>query len=188
VLDRDIRELLNDVYLNKYRSDGQSKVVPEMGLSGHAARIDIGVVNGELIGYEIKSDRDTLARLPGQLNVYCGIFDKITIICGSRYEEKLLEILPPYCGLYVAEQPRTGPGKLRHRREPKQNPERSGFMIASLLWHYEAKQLLKSQGLKGLSKLRCWDLWQLVADTFTLDEVSHHVRHLMKARIDWREQ
>ena len=187
MLDRDIRVLLEDVYLKKYRSDGQSKVVSEMGLAGHAARIDIGVVNGELIGYEIKSDRDTLARLPGQLEIYCGIFDKLTIVCGPRYEEKLLETLPTYCGLYVAENSETGVGCLRHRREPTQNPERSGFLIASLLWHHEAKDLLQRKGVKGLSKLRCWDLWHRVAETFTIDDVAHNVRHIMKARIDWRE-
>jgi len=187
MLDRDIRELLNEVYLAKYHADGVSKVVPEMGLSGHTARIDIGVVNGELIGYEIKSDRDTLARLPGQLEVYCGIFDKLTIICGPRYEEKLFDILPSYCGLYVAEKSRGGRGTLRHKREPEQNPERSGFMIASLLWQYEAKGLLQEKGLKGLSRLRCWDLWEQVASNYTLDEISYHVRRLIKDRQDWRE-
>jgi hypothetical protein len=187
MLDRDIRLLLDEVYLAKYHADGVSKVVPEMGLSGHIARIDIGVVNGELIGYEIKSDRDTLARLPGQLEVYCGIFDKLTIICGPKYEEKLFDILPSYCGLYVAEKSATGKPALRHKREPEQNPERNGLMIASLLWQHEAKKLLQEHGIKRLSKLRCWDLWQLIAVTFSIEDISTNVRRILKARVDWRE-
>jgi hypothetical protein len=55
MLDRDIRAYLYENYLRQYTEDKTARVVPEMGLSAHAARIDIGVVNGQLVGYEIKT-------------------------------------------------------------------------------------------------------------------------------------
>lgn len=39
-------------------------------MSAHVARLDTGVVNGQLVGYDIKSDHDNLDRLPGQMEVY----------------------------------------------------------------------------------------------------------------------
>ena len=191
MLDRDIRAYLYQTYLRKYTEDGTSCVVDEMGLSAHAARIDIGVINGQLVGYEIKSDRDNLDRLPHQLEVYNQIFDLVTVVCGPKHEKKLEAWLAngfAHCGLLVT-QKTDGASELREVRPATQNPNRSGYMIASLLWHEEAKQLLVELGLgKGLSRLRRWELWDLLAAHFAdIDELSHRVRAILKARTTWRE-
>jgi hypothetical protein len=147
MLDREIRAYIHSTYLRRYKTDG-SHVVEEMGLSAHAARIDIGVINGQLVGYEIKSDRDNLDRLPGQMQVYSQIFDRLTVICGPKHEQKLNAWLDEhfaYCGLMVT-QPSPLGGELREVRPATQNPARKGYAIASLLWHEEAKQLLIELG------------------------------------------
>jgi hypothetical protein len=186
MLDRDIRDYLYEDYLRQYTEDETACVVPEMGLSAHAARIDIGVVNGKLVGYEIKSDRDNLDRLPRQMEIYNKIFDLITVVSGPKHEKKLEAWLPPHCGLLVTQE---GQG-LRVVRKASQNPERNGYMIASLLWHKEAKQLLMEVGLgKGLSKLRRWELWEKLAAYFTdIDELAQQVRIILKSRTTWREE
>ncbi|MBO0360647.1 sce7726 family protein [Hymenobacter sp. BT186] len=178
---------MHETYLRRYKNDGISCVVEEMGLSAHAARIDIGVINGELVGYEIKSDRDTLNRLPGQLEVYNQIFDRITVVCGPKHLGKLEEYLPEYIGLMVTKN-LDGKWELVTIRESSQNPNRTAYMIASLLWHEEAKSLLVELGLsKGLSRLRRWELWERIAENLPIDQVSHHVRTILKARTAWRE-
>lgn len=186
MLDRDIRAYLYEDYLRQYTEDETACVVPEMGLSAHAARIDIGVVNGKLVGYEIKSDRDNLDRLPRQMEVYNKIFDLITVVSGPKHEKKLESWLPPHCGLLVTQKG----ARLRIVREASQNPERNGYMIASLLWHKEAKQLLLEVGQgKGLSKLRRWELWEKLAAYFTdIDELAQQVRLILKSRTTWREE
>lgn len=187
MLDRDIRSYLHDTYLRRYKEDGVSCVVEEMGLSAHAARIDIGIINGQLVGYEIKSDRDTLYRLPGQLEVYNQIFDRITVVCGPKHLGKLQGILPKHIGLLVT-QKLDGKWNLVVVRESSQNPNRTAYMIASLLWHEEARSLLTKLGLgKGLSRLRRWELWQRIAENMTIEQVSHHVRTTLKNRTTWRE-
>jgi hypothetical protein len=191
MLDRDIRAYLYQTYLRKYTEDGSSCVVDEMGLSAHAARIDIGVINGQLVGYEIKSDRDNLTRLPHQLEVYNQIFDLVTIVCGPKHEKKLaawLEADFAHCGLLVSQR-HEGRDELREVRPATQNPNRDGYMIASLLWHEEAKQLLIEQGLgKGLSRLRRWELWEKLAAHFAdIDELAAKVRAILKSRTTWRE-
>jgi len=159
-----------------------------MGLSAHAARIDIGVVNGQLVGYEIKSDRDNLDRLPRQMEVYNQIFDLITVVTGPKHEKKLVAWLPAHCGLLVTHKGEDG-NELRTVRKASQNPERNGYMIASLLWHEEAKQLLTDLGLgKGLSRLRRWELWEKISEHLTdIDELAERVRIILKGRTTWRE-
>lgn len=183
MLDRDIRALLYKVYLTQYR-DGESCVVEEMGLSAHTVRIDIGVINGRLVGYEIKSEHDSLARLPKQIEVYDQIFDRLTLISGPKHLAKLAKMLPPYWGILVPGE-RDGEPCFHVERPATQNPNRSAYMIASLLWHEEAKMLLEQQGISKLSKLRRWELWEKVAEYFTLEEVSSHVRHILKHRKGW---
>jgi hypothetical protein len=191
MLDRDIREYLHRTYLQRYKQDGTSCVVEEMGLSAHAARIDIGVINGQLVGYEIKSDRDNLDRLPSQMQVYNQIFDLVTVICGPKHEQKLDTWLAEnfaHCGLMVTQRTEWG-GELRPVRPATQNPARNSYMIASLLWHSEAKQLLVELGVsKGLSKLRRWELWQRLAlEIPDVDEMGLRVRTILKARTTWKE-
>ena len=88
MLDRDIRLHLHEYHLYEYKKeDSTAVVVDEMGLSAHAARIDIGVINGKMVGYEIKSDRDNLDRLPRQLAIYNQIFDLVTIVLNDWISE-----------------------------------------------------------------------------------------------------
>ena len=186
MLDRDIRDYLHKHYLCEYtRSDVTARVIDEMGLSAHAARIDIGVINGKLVGYEIKSDRDNLDRLPHQLEIYNQIFDLVTIVCGPKHEAKLLAFLPTHCGLFVTHKDGADAPFLRTVRMPSQNAGRNGYMIASLLWHEEAKALLIRVGIiKGLSKLRRWELWERLAKYFEadVDKLAEEVRGILKNR------
>ncbi|MBF8964060.1 sce7726 family protein [Pontibacter sp. FD36] len=188
MLDRDIRAALREEYLQKYYQDSDAKVVEEWPLFANKARIDIAVINGHLVGYEIKSDRDTIARLPDQLAIYSQIFDYITVITGPKHVDKLLNFLPHHCGLIVAEPTESKDIRLSTIVEPSRSPEQSKFKLASLLWHEEACLLLKAAGLgKGVRKKRVKQLWKEVAEAFTLDDLGSHVRSMLKAREAWKE-
>jgi hypothetical protein len=191
MLDRDIRHHLHEYYLCEYkREDATAVVVDEMGLSAHAARIDIGVINGKMVGYEIKSDRDNLDRLPRQLAIYNQIFDLVTIVCGPKHEAKLLTYLPMHCGLMVTQKNGTDSPFLRIVRKATQNEGRNAYMVASMLWYDEAKELLiRSGAKKGLSKLRKWELWERLANQFgtDIDALAKEVREMLKNRQTWKE-
>ena len=58
--DIDIREELRNTTPSQFKYDSTTKIVEELGLSEGAFKIDIAVINGSLIGYEIKSEEDTL--------------------------------------------------------------------------------------------------------------------------------
>lgn len=186
MLDRDIRALLKQDYLRQYIDDEDARVIPEMALAGHQVRIDIGVVNGQMIGYEIKSDHDTLRRLPDQLDIYTKVFDKLTVICGPVHLNKVRDMVPSYCGILVATR-EGGQDLLEVERTPVQSPDLDGFRLASMLWNEEARALLMSHGIKGVSKMRRHELWRRIASLFDVKFISDHVRLTLKARVDWRE-
>ena len=184
--DKQIRALLYAGPLAGYAADTAARVIPEMALAGHSVRIDLAVLTPtELVGYEIKSDRDTLRRLPDQLAVYRGIFDRLTLVCGPRYEQRLLAMLPACYGLYVAETA-DGSATLRQVREPTPNPDQTGPALASLLWRDEARALLEGEYIGGLSRMRRWELWDMVAGVFALPVLRQRVRQVLLGREDWR--
>lgn len=67
-------------------------------LARGACRVDVCVINGHLHGYEIKSDVDTLRRLPLQQQFYSDVLDKATIVVGQRHLDHALETLPAWWG------------------------------------------------------------------------------------------
>ena len=99
--DADIRRILRTTSLEKYISDENSKVVDELHLPVTKSRIDIAVVNGRLHGFEIKSARDTLVRLPHQLEGYSKVFDYLTIVTEEKYYHRLLDFVPDWIGIQV---------------------------------------------------------------------------------------
>ena len=59
-----IRDALKRELLYEYKDDRQTVIIEELGVQHGTSRIDLAVVNGVLHGFELKSDRDTLTRLP----------------------------------------------------------------------------------------------------------------------------
>ena len=71
-----IREALRIKIQDDHKTD-PALIIEELGVNHGSARADIAAVNGILHCYEIKSDRDTLLRLPGQIKAYNAVFDQV---------------------------------------------------------------------------------------------------------------
>jgi len=108
VHDRELREALHHKLLKEHHGDTNTLVLDELGLRHGTCRVDIAVVNGYLHGYEIKSDADTLQRLPGQVSVYCAVLDRATLVVGEKHAEKAKAHLPDWWGLRLQRRDRTG--------------------------------------------------------------------------------
>jgi hypothetical protein len=70
--DSDVRRAVKSWLAAEYAFDDDTRIVEEMGVWSGSVRIDIAIINGSLSGYELKSDRDTLDRLPHQLALRAG--------------------------------------------------------------------------------------------------------------------
>lgn len=184
--DYDIRIALKQE-LDSIRSiEPDTLIIDEVGLCKGTVRVDIAVVNGTFNGYEIKSEQDTLERLPAQQEVYSKIFDTVTIVTSGRHIDKIMERVPRWWGITKAIMIRRSV-QLQVIRQPALNPHIDSFSLAQLLWRDEALAVLKERSLedKMLSKPRR-ALWQKIADNLSIEEVREVVRERLKARLNWR--
>lgn len=188
IRDIDIRQSLRNETLKQFREDGTSLIVEELGIESGNIRIDVAVVNGALHGFEIKSDADTLLRLPAQAGAYNKVFDFMTIIVGRKFIAKIEDHIPKWWGICLAEKDATGiPANISTTREPKRNTSVDGFSIARLLWREELIDILKKHGAaRGfLSKPRTV-LSQHLATVLPLPLLQEEVRMTIKSRTSWR--
>ncbi|MDA8118743.1 MAG: sce7726 family protein, partial [Gammaproteobacteria bacterium] len=71
-------------------------VLDELGICRGEVRVDVAVVNGEIHGYEIKSDRDSLRRLASQVELYSKVLDQATLVAGERHFDAAAALLPEW--------------------------------------------------------------------------------------------
>src|SRR4051812_44988248 len=120
--DSEIRKSLHATILRHYHEAPETLVVDELGLRHGSCRADIAVVNGCLLGYEIKSDRDSLMRLKNQISVYDAVFDNITIVVGPRHNAVISRRVPRHWGVMLATLGNRGTIQFETRRCPSVNP------------------------------------------------------------------
>lgn len=170
------------------RSWTYTKIIEELGITHGAARIDIAVVNGTIHGYELKSDKDTLNRLPGQIEIYNSVLDKVTLIVGKSHVHKAIKIVPEWWGITIAKI--TPPKKtvsFCYVRKPKLNPNPDYEAIAALLWREEALNILEEiNEAKGVRSKTRNIIYQRLAETLSKNDLKEKVRNCLKIRINWR--
>jgi hypothetical protein len=186
--DKDVRSAVWQKLTEEYAGDASTRLVQEMGIWSGSVRIDIAVINGELCGFELKSDRDTLDRLPLQAEIYSRVFDRITLVVGSRHAMKVCEKIPDWWGVVVAHQSASGIA-LDDFRETNRNPSPDPFLVAQLLWKDEAISVLESLSLaKGWRSKRIKDIHQRLATALPFEELGRQVRTVLKQRDGWLRQ
>jgi len=182
--DRDIRSHL----MTELRSNhdlGDTLLIDELGLCQGNARIDIAVVNGTLSGYEIKSEADTLYRLPHQVSVYSKILDYVTIVVSRPHLKKIADAVPEWWGITEAVSEK-GQLAFHEVRLALSNPSIDPFSLVQLLWRDEVLAILTDLGFtKGLSGKREL-LWKKLVEAQTLEELKCRVRQTLKLREGWR--
>ena len=83
--DQQIRVSFHNKWLSKHHNDSKTMVINELGLNHGKSRADIAIINGRLIGYEIKSELDSLRRLNEQIVSYNAVFDRTYLIATQRH-------------------------------------------------------------------------------------------------------
>jgi hypothetical protein len=184
--DRDIRSALHAQLWAEHQDDDTTLILDELGLCQGAVRADVAVINGSLAGFEIKSDRDTLARLPNQVEIYGRVFDYVTLIVGATHAGEIHKAIPAFWGIVVATE---GDGVLvlRSRRSAKRNRNVDPLAVVRLLWRDEALALLTQYDLNGgLQSKPRRQLWDALVAELPPDELAAAVREALRARAGWR--
>jgi hypothetical protein len=166
--------------------DEETLIVDEFGLCEGDVRVDLAVINGTLTGYEIKSDSDTLERLPAQQCAYSKVLDAVTIVAGRKHIKGVLSIVPKWWCVHEAKLV-AGRVAFSTVREGRPNPAVDPFALAQLLWRDEALHLIGKLGLAGGdSRKPRRQLWAILARNLSAAELGAHVRNQLKGRTNWR--
>lgn len=185
--DIDIRTALKANLVAAFRADPDTLILEELGLRHGATRVDIAVVNGCLHGYEVKSDRDSLKRLPRQMKMYSEILDYVTLVVGQRHAANAEPTIPNWWGIQVALYDQDRKVRLDNVRQPSENPSPEKLAIAKLLWRDEAIRLLEDLGAaEGIRSKPRRFVYARLAEVAPIDALKFRVRHQLKSRTDWR--
>jgi len=186
--DRDIRTVLKAELTRRCAKDNNTLVLEEMGIGHGATRIDLVVVNHQLHGYEIKSDRDSLRRLPDQIRAYNSVMDRVTLVVGYRHAYDALRMVPEWWGVRLAEmRKQTGTVVLSYARPACDNPQVDLNAMVALLWRDEALAILEDMGAaSGIRSKRRTEIYRRLVESSDPDSLRFMIRHRLKHREGWR--
>ena len=139
MLDKDMREPLFD-FLEGYF--GKIRTFEEKIIAGSRADI-IGVIDGAVAGFEIKSNSDTYTRLKTQTRDYDKFCDLCYAVIGTSHIKHVAEHIPDYWGIICIKD--TGEAELI--REAVQNPNVKINYQIQLMWRMELNKLLEINSL-----------------------------------------
>lgn len=184
--DSDVGGAVKDWLGTKYGPE--TRIVEEMGIWSGSVRVDLAVINGELQGFEFKSERDTLARLGYQAELYNQVFDRMTLVAAKRHLEKATAAVPYWWGIACATMTPDG-AMLRPIRKARRNPSIHPIQLARLLWRTEALEILEERGVvRGFKRKTAEVIAARLAEVLSVKELSREVRDALKRRPEWLGQ
>lgn len=184
--DYQIRTELRRLLDKRFSGDPETRILNELGLRHGAARIDIAVINGSLDGYEIKSDLDTLRRLPNQMRIYNSVLDRVTLVATPRHVDSAMLIIPEWWGVKLADASKRNI-HFSDVRMPGSNPAPDPIAIAKLLWRDEALGILREVGAAaGFTSKPRRIIYKRLAEALDLWSLRQRVRQQLRDRKGWR--
>ncbi len=186
--DADVRSAVMKRLRAIHAAEPATRIVEEMGVWSGSVRIDIAVINGELSGYELKSDRDTLDRLAQQADLYGRVFDRLTLVTGPLHSAKAIAKVPLWWAVTVAYEAANGL-QLEPIRTGSLNPDPHPYFLAQLLWRPEAVAALERFNLaKGWRSKPVRSIHERLAAEVPYLTLAEHVRGVLKGRPGWLGQ
>lgn len=185
--DVDLRRVLLARLEEQYGADPETRIIEELGVEHGAARADVAVVNGTLHGFEIKSEADTLDRLPNQVIAFSKVFEQMTLVVCKKHLGAALSIIPRWWGVILAQEDARGALVLRNRRASRRNPCANGVAVAELLWKSEILGILDSMSAaKGVRSKPREVLSGRLAAILPGERLFDLVRRRLRSREAWR--
>ena len=182
-----IRAALKRKLKHRYGKDPSTRIVDELALRHGAARVDVAVINGMIHGFELKSDSDTLERLPSQMRVYNSVLDRITLVVGHRHFEESIRLIPDWWGIKLAMPGARGGMRLVEIRRARNNPTQDILAVSKLLWREEAITLLDELGEADcVRRKRRAIVYERLVEVADCDLIRDRVRHQLRNRTNWR--
>jgi len=139
--DKEIRTILHqwikdNFDMRKYILDDEFRI------SDGFVVADVALIGTDLVGFEIKSDKDVLDRLTIQSMVYSNAFAECFLVTTPKYAEKASLVVPDWWGVLTVEEIE-GNLCLFEYRKGEENPDVTPLAVLQLLKKKEAADLLR---------------------------------------------
>lgn len=141
-------------------------------------RADVVTVGPRLEGFEIKTNRDSLKRLPRQAAAYGRVFDRCHAVLATRHVERAIEILPEWWGVLVVDDDLDF--SLLRSAEDNYNVEPE--TLVRLLWRDEAYAILSELGEAPSPREGRFQLWGMILGLLEVEKLREVVRGTLQAR------
>lgn len=187
--DQIIRQALRQCVEKQYRDDKHpAKIIEEFFVCDGAARVDLAAVNGVMHGFEIKSDIDSLVRLPQQIQYYSEVFNKMTLVVGASHLYDAFHLIPDWWGVTVARVSEHGEVSFNEIRKAENNLQLRPHSVAGLLWKEEALGVLAEYGFsRGYKSKNRTQICEKLAAELDINTLSTKVREVIQFnRQGWR--
>lgn len=185
--DFEIRTAIHSYLSNKY----PNKIILDELKVCCKSIIDIAILDSHLTGIEIKSEKDTLNRLPSQIDDYNKVFDYMTLVVGKNHYEKAIKIIPRWWSVWIAEDI-NGIVTLNEARNGFKNNQKDNFSLSQFLWREEALELMIKEGIiSGMKTKRKWILWDKISQSLSCEQIFCYVKETLINRYQnqsWKNQ
>lgn len=161
-------------------------VVEEFELFNGQSRVDLFTYDQFFTGIEIKSDRDTLIRLPNQIEIYNKYLEKIEIVVGPKHLGKVVDLVPKWWGITSVTSSKDKVS-FKVKRASRLNPLFRSDSLLEFLWRDEVIELLMMYGhTKGIKSQCRYDLRSSAKSLISHEELRFFVFDFMQKRSNWR--
>ena len=181
MLDAEIRKSLHNYLKKENINNPETVIVDEFNVCKGLARVDVAVINGIIHGYEIKSENDTLQRLPNQIKYYIKSLEKVTISINECHLEKTLKIIPDWWGIIIIDNSEN----VNEIRRAELNISINAESTLQLLWKDELIELINKYRLITKYNLPKAKLHKIITYGLEKDIVLNEVRQTLKLRKNW---
>jgi hypothetical protein len=156
----------------------RSEAIFEFWVPQSNTRADVAVVGATMDGFEIKTERDSLKRLPRQADAYTRVFDFCHVVLAQRHVEGALGMLPQWWGVLTIGEDLS----FTVVRGPKVNSGVDPETLVRLLWRDEAYAALCDLGAAPDPRAGRFGMWELLLALLDIDRLKQVVRHALLLR------
>lgn len=163
-------------------------LVPEVDVRWSVpARMDALLVADRISGFEIKSDVDSLTRLPRQIEAYGAVVERAFLVVGDRHLAAGTAVVPPWWSIWGARW-RDDQVVIREVRRGRLNPEVNPLAVTSFMSRDNLSGVLRARGFTRLSTYSVDELRQILAGNVSARETVQLARTAMLANPEWRHR
>ncbi|MCV9960453.1 sce7726 family protein [Pararhizobium sp. BT-229] len=155
-----------------------AKLLEEFKMPRPSARIDVALVNGEMAGFEIKSDRDTLTRLPWQIPAFSKFFDRVSLVTTPKHVPEARMKIPRWWGIIVFREN----GSFDVSRSPKRNSKIDAVSFLFALSKSELASVAREAGVIVPGSLKKEAMVETIASSIQKPLLCSLAREVIKLR------